>query len=305
METRIREVTRPNAAETFNTAGEAISRGATVQAIQTKYATAVAVQKPRNIHAIEKACKDEAAMAGESCFYGWGTGDDRIEGPSVDCAMIAVRNWGNCAVTMEPMIETPTSYIFTAAFVDLETGFTIERQFRQSKNWKVYGRMDEERKADVRFQLGASKATRNVVLKAMPAWLIDRMMDQAKSGVREKLEAYIKDKGIDAARSLALRALEKYGVTQDRIEAKFGKKMPAWAVEELVILKGDLKALESGQESSDVLFPDPKASEPESTPEASAGDATTNTGHDNAPKPTDAPTDEDLFEKEKRKAGVK
>ena len=33
----------------FSTAAEAINQGKTVQAIQTPYATAVAVQKPRNL----------------------------------------------------------------------------------------------------------------------------------------------------------------------------------------------------------------------------------------------------------------
>jgi len=272
--------------------------GTAVQTMETPYATAVTVQRPRDLNEVERLCLEEASKAGESIFYAWGAGKDRIEGPSVDCAMIAARNWGNCAVPAGPMIETPSAYIFTASFVDLERGYTIDRQFRQSKNWKVFGKMDDERKADIRFQIGASKAARNVILKALPAWLIDHMMDRAKQGVREKIAAYIKTDGIVKAREMTMRALAKSGVTEERIAAKFGKKMCEWEVEDLVILKGTISAIESGQESAEAIFPDAKAEETAPGVTATAGDPTTNTGHENAPKPENDPAKEQVMREE-------
>lgn len=243
------------AEQAFNTAGEMLAAGETIRQIQTSYATAVAVQKPRQLIEVEKRCMQEAALAGEACFYGWGAGKDRVEGPSIDCAMIAVRNWGNAVVEMKPVHETSSAYIMEAAFIDLETGFTYTRQFRQSKRWMVYGKMDAERKDDVRFQIGQSKAQRNVVLKAVPAWLIDKMIETAKEGVRAKLDAYIKKNGIEAARKLALDTLTKLGVEEERIEKKYGKKYAAWDLELLVVLKGDIRAISTGAESADVIFP--------------------------------------------------
>ncbi|MEW5876070.1 MAG: hypothetical protein AB1752_12930 [Candidatus Zixiibacteriota bacterium] len=235
---------------------------------------------------------EEAAKAGESIFYAWGEGKDKIEGPSVECARIAVRNWGNCAVPAKPVVETPTAYIFTASFVDLERGYTMDREFRQSKKWVVYGRMDNERKDDVRFQIGASKAFRNVVLNALPRWLIDHMIDRAKEGVREKIQAFINKDGIVKAREMTMRALKKYGVTEERVAGKFGKKTHEWEIEDLVLLKGTISAIESGQESPEVIFPDPDAKKDEaesSVPaDAKPGDPETNQVHDQAPKPTTA-----------------
>jgi len=242
--------------EAFNTAGEAIREGHMIRALQTTYATAVAVQKPRVLIEVEKNCLKEAELAGEICFYGWGAGQNRVEGPSIDCAMIAARNWGNSVVEMKPVHETVSAYIMEAAFVDLETGFTYSRQFRQSKSWKVYGKMDDNRKEDVRFQIGQSKAQRNAILKALPKWLLDKMVDRAKEGVRVKLEKYIEKNGIEAARKLALDALVKMGVKAEQVEYKYGKKYGAWDIELLVILKGDIRALTDGAESANTLFPE-------------------------------------------------
>ena len=114
------EVVKRNGIEQgFNTAGAAIGQGKTVEQIQTTYHTAVRVQKPRELAVVEKNCLIEAALAGEVCFYGWGAGKNRVEGPSIDCAMIAARNWGNTAIEMRPVHETSSSYIMEAAFIDL------------------------------------------------------------------------------------------------------------------------------------------------------------------------------------------
>lgn len=269
---------------TFNTAAEAISQGKAIQAIQTPYATAVAVQRPRDLNIVEKRCIEEAAKLGESAYYGWGTGKDRVEGPSVDCALIAARNWGNCAVPMRPMQETESSYVFTASFVDLETGYTLDRQFRQSKKWKVYGKLDEERKEDIRFQIGQSKAIRNVVLNALPQWLIDRMIDTAKQGVRSSLEQFIKQHGIEKAQDQMVQGFGKYSVTLDRVEYKIGKKLRAWTVEDLIVLKGDLHAVRTETEDSSVLFPAPPDKGTLDVSQMKPGDGATNTGFDNAPK---------------------
>lgn len=228
----------------------------TLQQIKTQYVTAVTVQEPRSLVKVEANCLMEAALAGERCYYGWKAGDSFIEGPSIELAMIAARNWGNSAVEMLPIVETARDWLMTAGFIDLENGTTITRQFRQSKTSIVYGKMDEERKMDIRFQIGQSKAQRNVVLRALPTWLIDKMMERAKEGVREKLEKFIKDKGIGPARELLLKEFVKHSVTKERIEAKYKKKVGAWDIEVLTLLKGDLYALNSKVEDAIVIFPE-------------------------------------------------
>lgn len=227
-----------------------------VQRVGTAHATAVAVQIPRRLPDVLRRLEEEAALAGEDFYYGWGAGKDKIEGASVKLAMAAVRCFGNSAVEMMPIQELPDSWVFTAVFVDLETGFTLSRQFRQSKGWKVFGKHDAERKDDIRFQIGQSKAVRNVVLNALPVSLIDRAMEKAKEGVKVRLQQYINDKGLPAATDLVFRALAKQGVVEQRVLDRLGiAAKTAVEIDHLVMLRGDLAALEKGQERADALFP--------------------------------------------------
>lgn len=241
----------------------ALRGGHALQQVKASYTTAVAVQKPRSIEGVSKSLIRESQLAGECFYYGWSAGGERIEGASIGLAMAAARCWGNCAVEQLPVQETPNSWIFTATFVDLETGCTVARQFRQSKKSKVAGKHDEERKDDIRFQIGQSKATRNVVLNALPRWLIDQAKEAAMEGVRTKIEQYIAKNGMAAAVDYVVKALLKAGVPEAAITDKFDiAAVTGLTIDHLVVLKGDLSAIQNGQERAESLFP---AMQPEST----------------------------------------
>lgn len=213
-------------------------------------------KQQRNLKDIRRRLLEEARMMGELAYYGWGAGSEKIEGPSVKLAMAAARCWGNCSVEAMPLQETRDAYVFTSRFIDLETGYTLERQFRQSKAWKVYGKHDEERKSDIRFQIGQSKAARNLVLNALPEWLIDEAMEEAKAGCREKIEAYIERNGLPAAVDAIIRSLAKEGVKEEVVLAKLSiAKRDAIKVDDIVMLKGCLKAIQDGAERAAELFP--------------------------------------------------
>lgn len=230
--------------------------GAPMQRTQGRYTTAVQVQRPRRLPEVEKSALAEAAMLAEDGFYGWGAGKDHIEGPSVELANALARCWGNCAVEMEPMQETATAWIMTAAFVDLETGFTLTRQFRQSKEWVVHGRHDDARKDDIRFQIGQSKAVRNVILNALPAWLVRRALDQCRGGVRAALEKSVAQYGLEKVQRRALDRLAALGVSEARVLSVMGRRVAAGlTVEDLILLHGNIQALESGTDTIDAVFP--------------------------------------------------
>lgn len=270
--------------------------GGAVQVMARNYQGAIAVQRPRSLVDVEKRVLIEADLMGEAGFYAWGTGKDAIEGPSVELAMVLARNWGNCVVADRGMVETPTKYLFTAAFIDLETGTAIERPFGMSKRWTVYGKMDAERKDDIRFQIGASKAQRNVILRSVPSWLVDKAMARCKAGVLASVQAFVNKQGWDNARKALVDQFMALGVDQARVEQGFGKVTTEWGIEELVQLRALLAALKRGSETVDGLFPKPDeppaapAGESKPTDTAVAdmkpGDASRNSSHDaSAPKP--------------------
>ena len=295
-------VRQGKADEAFNTAGQAIQQGHTIQQIQTQYATAVSVQRPRNLIEVQNRCLQEAELSGDTFYYRWEqnikdkkTGQTTkkwLTGGSIDCALTLVRNFGNAVVQQRPVQETRTAWVFTAAFIDLETGFTLERQFRMDKNFPVYGKHDEYRKADIRFQIGQSKAIRNVVFNSTPSAIKNRMVDAAFNSVRKviikKMEAAKGD--IMAVINPLLEAFKSFGVTSEMIENKIGVKVGHWDIEILTLLTGDFKAIKSGNETVDSLFGE-DTPEPEqnggglSTDDMKPGDPATHQGYEPKAEP--------------------
>lgn len=253
---------------------DALTRvGAGGFAIQTRTQFSTAVQlngPPRDLEAVKKRCLAEARMLGEDAYYSWTvkdknspTGVSLIEGPSIDAAMVLARNWGNCGVPIEVAIDAPKHWILAATFVDLETGFNLTRLFRQRKNQKT-GKMDDDRALDIAFQIGQSKAHRNVIVKAMPSWLMREFFETAQ-GVEE---AKYKDVGKHTPRAIGAWAKPPYNVTQEMLEKKVGRKAEAWIPRDLALLAAIFRAVKEGVTTVANEFSDepPPASEPAEKP---------------------------------------
>lgn len=248
-------------------AEKVLATGRAMQRVETGYTTAIAVQRPRVLNKVVHDLNAEAMLSGESFYYGWQAAGEKIEGPSIKLANAAARCWGNCVIELLPIQELMDSWVFQAVFIDLETGFTTTRQFRQDKRSVVHGRHDEARKADIRFQIGQSKAIRNVILNALPSGLIDAAMEAAKNEARKKLTAFIEGidkkegagKGLVKAVDTIVSALAKAGVREQAILSKLGiAERKAIDVDRLLILRGDLSAIDSGEARADELFPPAK-----------------------------------------------
>ncbi len=224
--------------------------------MQTKspYSTAVQVVKPRDLNKIEARCISEAARAGDEFYYSWSQGGSIVEGNTVGAALMMIRNWGNCAIDVKVQ-ELPTSYVFYGAFIDLETGFNLVRPFKMSKqspkNKNGRDTYTGERGKDIIFQIGASKAMRNVALNALPKWLTEKVLDTAKQNVAAKVEKMGKEKAIQIIEKKA----EALKITFDRVEANYGKKA-SWDTDKIVAVMGAIRSVEDGIESMDEVFAD-------------------------------------------------
>jgi len=188
--------------------------GQALQQVKTDYVTAVAVQKPRSIARVAKNVIEEARMAGAGFYFSWPQGGKQIEGLSIDGAMCFARNYGNCVIDVDDQ-ENASHYKFKAYFIDLESGFTSPRKFRQRKGQKVSKKMDSERQEDIVYQIGQSKAIRNAILRVMPEWLKAKVIQAAKQAEI----AGIKEESPALARARVLEFFEARGISQDRVEA--------------------------------------------------------------------------------------
>ena len=233
-----------------------LTQGKALQRVETQYTTAVAVQKPRSITRLLSNGLEEAQLAAGSFYYGWmaktKSGPVRIEGPSIDLAMCVARNYGNCALDIEAN-ETRTHFMMKGVFIDLESGFTCPRLFRQRKSQSLGGKMEQDldRQEDIVFQIGQSKVIRNAIVRAMPKWLIDKAIEVAKQAELQSIRA----ESPVVAQSKGLSFFKEYGVSQESIESKVGKKADEWSAEDIADLRGNAVAVKEGRIRADELFP--------------------------------------------------
>lgn len=252
---------------------EMLMEGYALQKVQAAYTTAITVQQPRSLTKVTANVLEEADLAGEDFYYGWHVktkeGKRWIEGGSIGLANCVGRNYGNCATDIIPMNETPTHFMLKGYFVDLESGFNAGRLFRQRKSQSM-GMGDKDRQEDIVFQIAQSKAIRNVVLNAMPRWLITKAIERAKGAVRKGIGGNIK-----IARASVLEYFVNQGALQDRIESAISRKADEWTAEQIVMLRGMATALKEGRVTIDELFPkDEEQQEKTKTENNSAQQAT-------------------------------
>lgn len=184
------------------------------------------------------AIEEEFKLAGAGAFFSWPVKDHKsgkstmIEGIGIDGAMIILRNWGNCTYEVELSAENKRYWLFAATFIDLETGASFQRLFRQAKGTALSksGRYDEERAFDMMFQIGQSKAIRNAVLAGMPEWLKQRAMESAKAGAAAQLG------DLQKAINGCIMGFKRLGASQGEMEAFTGKPSHRWTNEDVVSL---------------------------------------------------------------------
>lgn len=197
-----------------------------------------------------------AQMAGEEYRYQFPVknkdGSKKIiEGGTIKMANDLVREYGNCMVDVR-VVDQGDSHIFYSRFVDYETGFCMTRPFRQRKGQKTI-KTDEERQQDIVFQIGASKAIRNVVLNALGTYA-DFTYEEAKNSLVEKI-----GKNLEAWRVKIEERCKGKNMDVKRIETMIGKPLREWMAVDIARVVAELKSISDGMTTFDDLYPDPNA----------------------------------------------
>jgi len=220
--------------------------------------TAQRVAIKRNLPDILRNAKTLAAAASQKFYYsipfkerardGKPERTVHIEGLSIDGAMAAASIYGNCRVEAFPANDTATHWTFMARFVDYETGFTLTKAFNQRKSQST-GMRDAERNLDIVFQIGQSKAIRNVVTSALK-WLCDEMFLAAKSGVLERIQ-----KNPEQARKWLVQQFELIEVNLNRVERIVTRPADRWLVTDMAKLFAELQSVKDGFADAEDLWP--------------------------------------------------
>jgi pyruvate/2-oxoglutarate dehydrogenase complex dihydrolipoamide acyltransferase (E2) component len=215
--------------------------------------TAQKVAVARDHAKILQKLKMLCAMAGDKYVYSWPTQDREnkretmVEGPTIKLANDLAREFGNCVVDIRAFDQSD-HILFYARFTDLETGYSMTRPFQQRKSQSI-GMRDRRRAADLVFQIGASKAIRNVIVNALSTYS-DFMVDEAKKGMLDWIESH----GPKANQYID-NMMAEFQIAQKRIEAVIGRKRADWNVRDIARVLAELHGLEDGFMGPDDLYP--------------------------------------------------
>jgi len=194
------------------------------------------------------------AAAGSDWFYRYPVKNkkqnrtDWIEGASIKLANDVARIYGNCDVDVR-VIDIGDSWLFYARFNDFESGYSLTRPFQQQKGAGTIGGDDNARRLDIAFQIGASKAIRNVVVNALQTYS-DYAFDQARNSLVERI-----GKEIDRWRDRTVQGIANLGVDLVRVETVLGRSAKDWTAPDVAKVIAMMKAISDGMATVDDTFP--------------------------------------------------
>jgi hypothetical protein len=215
--------------------------------------TAQAVQVRRDIPAFLHRMKVLANMAGEEYRYQYPVkkktgGSSTVEGASIKMANDLAREYGNCMVDVR-VLDNGNEWVFYARFIDYETGFAMTRPFRQRKNQQTM-KDDAERQLDIVYQIGASKAIRNVVINSLQTYA-DMIYTEAKNSLINNI-----GKNLAAWRERIVTRCQENKFDIKRIEMAITKPVQEWLAVDVARVVAELKSVMDGMARFDDLFPD-------------------------------------------------
>lgn len=193
------------------------------------------------------------AAAGDDWFYRFPVKDrgrtTYIEGPSIKLANDVARIYGNCEVDTR-VIDLGSSWLIYARFTDFETGYALTRPFQQNKNASKLGGSDNDRRLDIAFQIGVSKAIRNVVSNALQTFA-DYAFNAARNSLIEKI-----GKDIKRYRDRVVQGIANQNIQLLRVERVIGRSAPDWTAPDIAKVIAMMKSIADGMATVDDTFPD-------------------------------------------------
>lgn len=222
------------------------------QAIKVLVSTPIVER--RNLAVVRARLKALCAENGDRYVYSWTVKDRRnkretvIEGLTIKAAMDLWRIYGNCFAGPLDCEDRGTHWLFTAIFFDRETGSIAMRSFLQRKSQQT-GMRDQDRAEDIIFQIGQSKAIRNVIVNALSADA-NFMLEMSKKRLTEWISA---NRG--KADEFIDHTCEEYAIDQRRIEAVIGRVRDQWTVRDMARVMAELRGIDEGLQNEQNAFP--------------------------------------------------
>jgi hypothetical protein len=207
---------------------------------------------PRDEKKILEKVKVLAAAAGADWYYRFpvktkGGGQEWVEGPSIKLANDLARLYGNCEVETR-VTDLGDSWLIYARFTDYETGFVMTRPFQQRKGQRGM-RTESDRALDIAFQIGASKAIRNVIVNSLQTFA-DFAFDEARNALVEKI-----GKNLEGWRERCTQRIAERKIELNRVERTVGRAAKDWTAPDIARVVAMMQSIADGMTTIDETFP--------------------------------------------------
>jgi hypothetical protein len=238
-----------------------------------------------------------AAAAGDDWFYRFPVkkkegGVDYIEGASIKLANDVARIFGNVVVEVREL-DVGDAFVFYARLTDIETGFSMERAYRQRKSQTGMRTRDADRALDINYQIGQSKAIRNVIVNGLQLFC-DYAFEEARNSLVDKI-----GKDLAGWRERTVAGLARLPVELARVERVVGRPVKEWLAPNIAQVISMARSIQDGMATLDETFPPLVDLTPPSVPDTGGGagaraagadrrDSTPDAGAPDAAKPKQA-----------------
>lgn len=215
----------------------------------------MAKQFPRNIFDAEKRILDNCKRPNlaSQAVYSYPRGGTKVEGPSIRLAEVIAQNWGNLSFGVKELEQREGESVAMAYAWDLETNVRQEKVFTVKHSRKANGsikKLDDPR--DI-YELVANNGARRVracILGVIPGDIIDNAVEECNRTLSGNNSKPLKDRISDALKAFK----DKYRVTQEQIEERFGYNTSAFTERDVLDLIKIFNSLKDGMSKADDWF---------------------------------------------------
>lgn len=217
--------------------------------------TAQRVAVARDLVRVQNNLRILAGINADMYVYSWPVNNSKsgtqetISGPTIKLANDLLREFGNAIVDVA-VEDKPEHWVFHARFTDLETGTSMVRLFQQRKNQTAGKKMDADRQMDIAFQIGQSKAIRNVIVNALQSFATF-MQEEAERNVLKTI-----GENSEKALEFISKQMERTGVEWVQIEARIGRRYRDWTAKDFARVYLEFKGVAEGLVDVNDLFSD-------------------------------------------------
>lgn len=189
-----------------------------------------------------QACRRKSLA--ERAFYKFPRGKETVEGPTIRFAEELARCWGNVDYGIKELSQMEGRSEMQAYAWDLETNTMSAQTFTNPHKREVKGVMQSLTSLRDIYEVNANNAARRLrarILAILPNYLVEDAIAECKRTLLGKTDEPL----IDRVRKMIV-AFEKFGVTQEMIEIRLGRKVNTMNADDLVDYTGIYNSLKDG-----------------------------------------------------------